>query len=71
MTCLDHLTDDQFEWHALDLLKRELGAAGLAQFLRLYRSRGGDYTTDRMHWQKDVTVGQIVSAIRKERASEP
>jgi len=71
MTCLDNLTDDQFERHALDVLRRELGANGLARFLRLHRAGGGDYTTDRMHWQKDVTVGQIVNSIRMQRASKP
>ena len=47
MIAIDQLTDEQFERHALDLLKRELGADGLARFLRLNRSGPGDYTRDR------------------------
>jgi len=35
MIAIDQLTDEQFERHALDVLKRELGADGLARFLRL------------------------------------
>jgi hypothetical protein len=37
----DHLTDEQFERHALDLLMRELGPDGLARFLRLNRDGTG------------------------------
>lgn len=67
MIAIDQLTDEQFERHALDLLKRELGADGLARFLRLNRSGPGDYTRDREEWQKDLTLDQIVESIRKSR----
>lgn len=60
----DQLTDEQFERHALDLLKRELGADGLARFLRLNRSNAGDYALDRHEWQSKVTVDQIVEISR-------
>ncbi len=56
------LTDEQFERHGLDLLMRELGADGLARFLRLNRSNSGDYAVDRDVWQSKVTVDQIVEA---------
>lgn len=68
MIAPDKLTDEQFERHALDVLKRELGADGLARFLRLRRSGSGDYTRDRNDWQKDLTVDQIVESIRQRRA---
>ena len=32
------MTDEQFERHALEVLRRELGVEGLARFLRLHRS---------------------------------
>jgi hypothetical protein len=68
MICLENLTDEQFERHALDVLKRELGVAGLARFLRLHRSGGGDYTRDRVPWQEGLTVGQIMDSIREQRS---
>lgn len=49
------------------VLKRELGPDGLARFLRLNRSGTGDYTRDREHWQKDLTLDQILESIRKHR----
>jgi hypothetical protein len=67
MSSLDTMTDEQFERHALEVLRRELGADGLARFLRLDRSGPGDYTRDRLHWQKDLTVEQIVDSIRRRR----
>lgn len=67
MTSLDTMTDEQFERHALDVLKRELGVDGLARFLRLRRSGSGDYTKDRMQWQGDLTVDQVLDSINRRR----
>ena len=67
MSGLETMTDEQFERHALDVLRRELGVDGLARFLRLDRSGSGDYTRDRMQWQKDLTVEHIVDSIKRRR----
>jgi hypothetical protein len=64
MTRLEHMTDEQFERFALEVLLRELGPDGLARFLRLNRSGKGDYTLDRIRWQKDLTVDQIVASLK-------
>jgi hypothetical protein len=69
MSSLDIMTDEQFERHALDVLRRELGVDGLARFLRLYRSGQGDYTTDRTQWQKDLTVDEILDSMKRRRHS--
>lgn len=61
------MTDEQFERHALEVLARELGADGLARFLRLNRSGRGDYTTDRGSWQKDLTIEEILDSIQLRR----
>lgn len=50
------------------MLKRELGPDGLARFLRRHRSGSGDYTRDRMEWQRDLTVDKIVESIRQRRS---
>ena len=67
MIALDKLTDEQFERHALDVLKRELGADGLARFLRLHRSGSGDYSRERIDLQRNLTVDQIVESIHQRR----
>lgn len=41
-------------WHALEVLRRELGVDGLARFLRLDRSGQREYTTNRTQWQKEL-----------------
>jgi hypothetical protein len=51
----------------IEVLRRELGVDGLARFLRLHRSGPADYTKDRMHWQKDMTVDQILDSIKRRR----
>ena len=68
MIALDKMTDEQFERHALEVLKHELGPDGLARFLRLHRSGSGDYTRDRAEWQRDLTVDEIVESIHRHRA---
>ena len=67
MSGLETMTDEQFERHALEVLRRELGVDGLARFLRLDRSGSSDYTKDRLQWQKDLTVEQIVDSIKRRR----
>ena len=67
MIATDQLTDEQFERYAFEVLKRKLGADGFARFLRLNRSGSGDYTTDRDHWQSDLTIDQVLESIREHR----
>lgn len=69
MSSLDTMTDEQFERHALEVLGRELGADGLARFLRLNRSGPGDYTTSRSAWQKNLTVDQLLDSIKQRERS--
>jgi hypothetical protein len=51
-----NMTDEQFDRHAMQVLARELGAGGLARFIRLNRSGPGDYTRDRHKWLDGVTI---------------
>ena len=67
MIAIDKLTDQQFERHALEVLKRELGGDGLARFLRLNRSGPRDYTSSRDQWQKDLSIDQVLESIRENR----
>jgi len=67
VSSLDTMTDEQFERHALHVLQRELGVDGLARFLRLHRSGPGDYTRDRIAWQRDLTVDEILDSIKSRR----
>ena len=66
MTPPDQMTDEDFERHALELLKRELGIDGLIRFIRLNLAGKSDYTRDRLEWQKDWTVEGIVASLKKE-----
>lgn len=61
MSNLDTMNDEDFERHALAILKRELGLGGLARFLRVYRSGPGDYTRDRHRWLEGATIRDIVA----------
>lgn len=63
------MTDEEFYRHALEVLQRELGADGLARFLRLSRSGGGDYTRDREKRLRDLTFDEILASIRVNRHS--
>jgi len=67
MIAIDRMTDAEFDSVAFDLLARELGADGLARFLRLYRSNQGDYTAEREEWQQGLSVDDIGESIRRQR----
>jgi len=59
MIRLEQMTDEQFERHALDIFRRELGVYGLARFLRVYRAGTGDYTRDRHQWLQGISVEDL------------
>lgn len=65
------MTDEEFYRHALEVLQRELGPDGLARFLRLGRSSGGDYTRDREHLLGRVRIEDVLESIQCHRGEEP
>ncbi len=65
---IDKMTDEEFDAIAFDVLGRELGADGLARFLRLNRSGKSNYTAERAEWQQGMSVDDIVKSIRATRA---
>jgi len=60
MAPTEHVTDEQFERHTLEALLRE--PDGFAGYLRLNRFGKGDYTRDRIEWQKNLTVSDVVAS---------
>ena len=69
MIPLEKTTDEEFERHALSVLRRELGLDGLARFLRVYRAGSGDYTRDRHRWLEGTTVQEVMAEV--ERRAHP
>lgn len=59
------MSDEDFERHALAILRRELGLDGLARFLRVYRAGTGDYTRDRHRWLKGATILDIMAEVER------
>jgi hypothetical protein len=67
MISIDRMSDEDFERHALTILRRELGLDGLARFLRLNRAGHGDYTRDRHQWLEGTTVDDIMAEVERRR----
>ena len=65
MIPLEKMSDEDFERHALAILRRELGLDGLARFLRLYRSGTGDYTRDHHRWLEGATIQEIMAEVER------
>ncbi len=65
MIPLEKMTDEEFERHALAVLRRELGLDGLARFLRVYRAGSGDYTRDRHRWLEGATIQEIMAEVER------
>jgi hypothetical protein len=66
-----HMTDSEFQRHALSILQRELGAEGFARFLRVYRSGQGDYTKERDHILKSATIDDVVEQVCSVHLNNP
>jgi hypothetical protein len=64
MIPLEEMTDEQFERHTLELLRKELGPYGMARFLSTYRTGPGDYTRDRHKWLDGLTIDEILKESR-------
>ena len=60
---VDKMSDEEFKRYALDLIGRELGAYGLARFLRLSGTGSGNYTEDRRDWQDGLTVQDVIAQL--------
>ena len=51
-------------------LTRELGASGMAIFLRQFENGSGNYTEEREETLKDVTIDDIVASIKTRKSKE-
>jgi hypothetical protein len=67
MIPLEQMTDEEFERYTLELLQKELGAYGMARFLRMYRAGSGDYTRDRHKWLSAATIDEIAEEMKERR----
>ena len=48
-------------------LTKELGASGMAIFIRQFENGNGNYTEERHETLKDVSIDDIVSSINKRK----
>ena len=48
-------------------LTKELGASGMAIFIRQFENGIGDYTKEREETLKDVSIDDIVASMKKRR----
>jgi hypothetical protein len=51
----------------IDPSLRELGPVGMAKFLQDREMGKGDYTKDRLKWQRGKTVRDVVQEIRQKK----
>jgi hypothetical protein len=65
MIPVEQMSDEDFEGHALAILRRELGLDGLGRFLRVYRAGAGDYTRDRHRWIEGATIQDIMAEVER------
>ena len=58
---------DKVRSRGVRVLVRELGAAGMVEFMQQFRSGRGDYTKERHKILDKLTVDQIVDEIKVKR----
>jgi hypothetical protein len=62
------LAADKIRARGVQALTRELGAAGMVQFMQQFSSGQGDYTKERHKLLGNLTVDQVVAEIKRKRA---
>ncbi|NJO55760.1 MAG: hypothetical protein HC834_04705 [Rhodospirillales bacterium] len=65
-----HKTPEQIRTLGLAVLKRELGPAGLIQFLQQFDRGSGDWAEDRHDWVDRTTMADIRKASSKRRPAK-
>jgi hypothetical protein len=50
-----------------EVLTKELGAAGMAQFIRQFENGHGDYAEERQTLLKDVSLDDIAASVAKRK----
>jgi hypothetical protein len=60
---IDKMTDEEFKRHVLEILHREMGAYGIARFIRVSRGGAGDYTRDRHQWLDGLSVEDVIAQL--------
>ena len=62
------LAAEKIRARGVKALTRELGPAGMVQFMQQFGSGHGDYTRERHKILDKLTVDEVVAAIRRKRA---
>lgn len=61
------MTGEEIRTRGLAALRRELGRAGLVQFLQQFESGRGDYTRERGALLKDISLESLEKRIKPRR----
>jgi hypothetical protein len=61
------LIPEEVRTRGMKALVKELGPAGMVQFMQQFRRGRGDYTKERHKYLDGLTVRQIVDEMRRER----
>jgi hypothetical protein len=61
------LAVDSIRERGVRVLTRELGAAGMVEFMQQFQTGRGDYTKDRHKILGRLTVDQVVNEIRRNK----
>lgn len=62
-----HRTPGQIRTIGLEVLKRELGVAGMIQFLEQFDAGAGDWARERREWVDRISLADIRKATAKWR----
>ena len=65
------LEPDKVRVRGMKALVRELGPAGMVQFMQQFRSGRGDYTKDRHRILDKFTVDELLAGMRSKRQKHP
>jgi hypothetical protein len=65
MKPIEEMTDQEFRSHVHGIIGNELGAYGLARFIRLTYPGSGDYTRDRHQWLDNASLEEIAPELKQ------
>jgi len=64
------LTNEEIRTRGLEVLRRELGPAGMLRFLRQFEMGHGDYSAERHQWLEHQPLEDLIAKLRESRAPD-
>lgn len=67
MSAVEYKTEQEIQKMGIDILYKELGATDFIRFMQQFNQGHGNYVEDRLEWQQNYSVNDILAEIESSK----